>query len=144
MCCCNLSKSKANRNLDVKEQGMSEEQSKGLSNMETDSRKWARYEIDIPVKIKIPNSMGITTYVYGRGNNVSEGGLAAHVAHELKVGSTIQLVMTLPHSERSIECEVVVRNRESFRYGLEFKGLTVADRDLLMRTCKTLGVLRTL
>jgi len=112
--------------------------------MATDSRKWARYEIDIPVKIKIPNSMGITTYVYGRGNNVSEGGLAAHVAHELKVGSKIQLVMTLPHSERSIDCEAVIRNRDSLRYGLEFKGLSAADRESLIRTCKTLGVLRTL
>jgi len=133
----------ASRHLEVKEQEMGEEQANDFSNMATDSRKWERHEIDIPVKIKIPNSMGITTYVYGRGNDVSEGGLAAQVPHELKVGSTIQLVMTLPHSERSIGCEAVIRNRDSFRYGLEFNGLTAVDRESLIRTCKTLGVLRT-
>ncbi len=123
---------------------MSQNKSEDFSNSVTDLRKWARYAIDIPVKVKIPDSMGITAYAYGRGNNVSEGGMAAHVAHELRVGATIQIVMTLPHSERSIECEAVIRNRESFRYGLEFKGIAAADREILIRTCKTLGVLHTL
>lgn len=107
-----------------------------------DKRKYPRYTIDISIKVRINSIGGVTSYCYGRGNNVSQGGMSIHVAHELSVGKNIRLILTLPHAERQIECDAVVRNRESYRYGMEFINMKPQDRELLERACKMLGVLQ--
>jgi PilZ domain-containing protein len=107
-------------------------------------RKWKRYTIDIAVKVKVSGSDGLSTYCYGRGNDVGEGGMCLYIAHELKVGKTIDLTLTLPYSERAIQCRVVVRNRESFKYGVEFKELGATDREILFETCRKLGVVQSI
>jgi c-di-GMP-binding flagellar brake protein YcgR len=107
-----------------------------------DRRKWKRYTIDIAVKVKVSGTDGLSTYCYGRGNDVGEGGMCLYLAHELKVGKTIDLTLTLPYSERAIQCKVVVRNRESFKYGVEFKELGATDREILFETCRKLGVVQ--
>ena len=107
-------------------------------------RKWKRYSIDIAVKVKVSGADGLSTYCYGRGNDVGEGGMCLYLAHELKVGKTIDLTLTLPYSDRAISCKVVVRNRESFKYGVEFKELSPSDRDVLLKACRKLGVLQSI
>lgn len=106
----------------------------------SERRRWPRYNIDILIKVETVSPAGIQRYAYGRGHDIGQGGLAAYVASDFKVGETIHILMTLPHSERPSECDTVVRNRQSFRYGLEFTSLSEADRDQLLRTCRTLGV----
>lgn len=107
-------------------------------------RKWKRYTIDIAVKVKVSGADGLSTYCYGRGNDVGEGGMCLYIAHELKVGKTIDLTLTLPYSDRAINCKVVVRNRESFKYGVEFKDLTPTDREILFDACRKLGVVQSI
>jgi c-di-GMP-binding flagellar brake protein YcgR len=107
-------------------------------------RKWKRYTIDIAVKVKVSGPDGLSTYCYGRGNDVGEGGMCLYLAHELKVGKTIDLTLTLPYSDRAINCKVVVRNRESFKYGVEFKDLSPPDREILFDACRKLGVVQSI
>ena len=107
-------------------------------------RKWKRYTIDIAVKVKVSGSDGLSTYCFGRGNDVGEGGMCLYLAHELGVGKTIDLTLTLPYSERAIQCKVEVRNRESFKYGVEFKELGATDREILFETCRKLGVVQSI
>ena len=105
-------------------------------------RKWKRYTIDIAVKVKVSGSDGLSTYCYGRGNDVGEGGMCLYISHELRVGKAIDLTLTLPYSERAIQCKVVVRNRESFKYGVEFKEFNATDQEILMEACRRLGVVQ--
>lgn len=105
-----------------------------------EKRRYPRYRIDVAVKVKVKTSSGIASYCYGRGGDISEGGMAIEVAHELSRGNLLRLSVTLPHCDRAIECEAVVRHRNQFHYGLEFRDLAEKDRMLLMRACEALGV----
>lgn len=111
---------------------------------DADRRKTPRYSIDIAIKVKVPAAGGLTTYCFGRGGDVGAGGLSIHLPHELVVGKSIDLTMTLPYTERAIQCRVVVRNREGFKYGVEFKELNPEDRELLLETCRRLGVVQSI
>lgn len=107
-----------------------------------EKRRYPRYRIDVAVKVKVKTSSGIASYCYGRGGDISEGGMAIDVAHELARGKMIRLSVTLPHCDRAIECDAVVRHRNQFHYGLEFRDLAEQDRTLLMRACQALGVIQ--
>ena len=109
-----------------------------------DRRKFPRYTIDIAIKVRVTGPGGLSTYYFGRGGDVGEGGLSIHVPHELEVGKSIDLTMTLPYSERAIACRIIVRNREDFKYGVEFKELNLPDRELLLETCRRLGVVQSI
>jgi c-di-GMP-binding flagellar brake protein YcgR len=107
-----------------------------------DKRRFPRYRIDVAVKVKVKTSSGIASYCYGRGSDLSEGGMALKVAHELSRGKLVHLSVTLPHCERAIECDAVVKHRDQFQYGLEFCEIAEKDRQLLMRACQALGVVQ--
>ena len=107
-----------------------------------EKRRFPRYRIDVAVKVKVKTSSGIASYCYGRGNDLSEGGMAINVAHELSRGKLVHLSVTLPHCERAIECDAVVKHRDQFHYGLEFREIAEKDRQLLMRACEALGVVQ--
>jgi len=107
-----------------------------------EKRKYPRYTIDVSIKIRVNSIGGVSSFCYGRGNNLSQGGMSIHVAHELAVGKIVRLILTLPHAERQIECDAVVRNRDSYRYGMEFINMSGDDRALVDRCCKMLGVLQ--
>ena len=49
-------------------------------------RRYPRRGLDVRIKIAINNN-GVQTYVYGRGNDIAEGGMAAYVSMEMGVGS---------------------------------------------------------
>ena len=102
-------------------------------------RQWPRHDIDVAIKVRIASAGGLTAYAYGRGDNLSEGGIAAHLQHHLELGATVRLSMVLPHASRQIDCQAVVRNKNEFAYGLQFKDLTTADLELIRNTCTLLG-----
>jgi c-di-GMP-binding flagellar brake protein YcgR len=107
-----------------------------------EKRRYPRYRIDVAVKVKVKTSSGVSSYCYGRGGDISEGGMSVEVAHELSRGNLVRLSVTLPHCDRAIECEAVVRHRNHFCYGLEFREIAEKDRTLLMRACQALGVVQ--
>jgi c-di-GMP-binding flagellar brake protein YcgR len=107
-----------------------------------EKRRSPRYTLDVSVKVGILNSVGVASQYFGRGNDISEGGMAIFLAHDLPIGSQIRLTLTLPHSERPITCQACVRSRTSYRYGIEFTDLTAFDREYLTRACHSLSLLQ--
>ncbi len=107
-----------------------------------EKRRSPRYSLDIAVKVAVVNDAGLTSVHFGRGSDISEGGMAIFLAYELSIGTTIRLTLTLPHTEKPIACQAVVRSRISYRYGVEFTDLSTIDREILIRTCRSLSLLQ--
>jgi hypothetical protein len=49
--------------------------------------------------------------------------------------------MMLPYSREALSLVAIVRNRSGFRYGMEFKDTTDAQRQTILRTCSALALL---
>ncbi len=57
---------------------------------------------------------------YGRGHDISLGGMAIYVPQLLTLGQEIGVEFDLPHSRLRFGVQCVVRNSEGYRYGVEF------------------------
>jgi PilZ domain len=104
-------------------------------------RKWGRYEVQIRAKITIPNSDDNAEW-YGQTLDLSEGGLRFFIPHELEVGIVLSMEFALPYASRSLTINGVIRNQESFTYGIEFCTPTDEQRQIIARVCKTLELLQ--
>jgi hypothetical protein len=80
------------------------------------TRRWPRYQVDLPVRIVALNGI-LTTPVLGRGREISRAGMALQAAIALKPGDLMQL--QFPTSAPS-RVTAVVRNRTGDCLGLEF------------------------
>lgn len=100
-------------------------------------RRWTRYDIDVTLRGTIRSGDLVKT-VHGRGNNLSRGGLAAHIAIELEIDDTVELEITLPYSSRKLSILARVRNRESYCYGMEFIDAPVSAQNEIERCCQAL------
>ena len=67
--------------------------------------------VDTPDKTKICD---------GRGNELSEGGMAVTAGVELSLGHDVAIEFTPPYSCVPIRVRGTVRNRTGYRYGIEF------------------------
>lgn len=105
------------------------------------TRRWARFRVEIRIKAAYLRD-GQETKVFGQGQDVSEGGMAAYLPAELAPGDVIELEMTPPYAQRGILVRATVRNREGYRYGLEYLHIAPADRELLMRSIKALALVQ--
>ncbi len=104
-------------------------------------RRWKRQAIDVRLKV-ISSRGGVRTIVYGRGTDVSEGGMSAYIALELNLGSTVEMEVTLPYAQQPLKVKARVRNRDGLRYGLEFLSLAPPEREVILRTCKALALVQ--
>ena len=104
-------------------------------------RRYSRRDIDVRIKIALNNN-GVQTYVYGRGNDIAEGGMAAYISMEMSIGSRIKLEVQLPYSRQPLKIGATVRNRHGFRYGLEFTTVSDQDREILRRACHALSLVQ--
>lgn len=89
-------------------------------------RRSVRVAIDIPVQVFTPKMT-----CCGRGHELGILGMAVHVPIELAVGETIRLMFQAPGSRMRFGLFGVVRDRQGFRYGLEFLELRAAERSEL-------------
>ena len=90
------------------------------------TRRFRRYKLDVPVRV-ISQTDDKVRYVDGRGNELNEGGLAVNAFVELDLESVVEVEFTPPYSGEPIRARARVRNRDGYRYGLEF--LTEAPDD---------------
>jgi c-di-GMP-binding flagellar brake protein YcgR len=104
-------------------------------------RRWTRYAIDVRVKV-VSSRGGVRTTVYGRGTDVSEGGMSAYIALELNLNSSIEMEMTLPYAQQPLRVKARVRSRDGLRYGLEFLSLAPPEREVILRACKALALVQ--
>ncbi len=82
------------------------------------------------------------TATYGRGTDISEGGMSAYISMEIGVGKTVEMDLTLPYSRQSMKLNAIVRNRRGFCYGLEFASLAAPEREQILRVCKALSLVQ--
>ncbi|HWR36520.1 MAG TPA: PilZ domain-containing protein [Clostridia bacterium] len=98
-------------------------------------RQWARVQLELRVKISYSRH-NVLQSTHGRSHDIGEGGFSIYVPCELIEGEHVELEFTLPASRTPIRARATVRNREGFRYGIEFVTLTKAQRDDIARLSK--------
>jgi c-di-GMP-binding flagellar brake protein YcgR len=103
-------------------------------------RRFPRYSIDVAVRISLVKNSQKHIFS-GRGSELSEAGMAAYIPAELNLGDRVSIDMMLPYSREGLSLVGIVRNRSGFRYGMEFKDITDAQRQSILRTCSALALL---
>ncbi|MBZ5706563.1 MAG: PilZ domain-containing protein [Acidobacteriia bacterium] len=96
------------------------------------TRRWRRYQLDVPVRV-IVHTPDKTKLHDGRGNELSEGGMAVTAGVELKPGDEVAIEFTPPYSGSPIRVRGAVRNRAGYRYGVEFLIGTADESDQVNR-----------
>ena len=91
-------------------------------------RRWPRFAVDMPVHVRV-TTQGPTRVVacQGKGTDLSCGGLAVTAEIDLPIGAQIGVEFIPPYSTQAIMFRCFVRNRDGFRYGVEF--ITENDDD---------------
>ena len=106
-----------------------------------DLRRSPRYNVDVRIKLVVAKD-GKNQMVHGRGNDISENGMAMFVAHELAIDQRLEIEFTLPYSRQPLRIGIMVRNRNGYRYGVEFMTLSAPQKDEIARLCKALTLLQ--
>src|SRR3982751_1960902 len=104
-------------------------------------RRYPRRDVDVRIKIAINNN-GVQTYVYGRGNDIAEGGMAPYLPRGMSTGPRVKMKVQLPYSQQPLKIVATVRNRHGFRYGMEFTTVNDQDRDIIKRACHALSLVQ--
>lgn len=92
-----------------------------------DVRRYPRIKSDIRVRaLAPPDEPALESF--GRGFDISEGGMAIYVPMELAPQQTILLVFEIPLSRQKLGIRASVRYARGNRYGVEFEPLRDDDR----------------
>src|SRR3954466_2051379 len=102
-------------------------------------RRWERYDVEIRVKVSVSRKSQQVS-LSGTAHDISEGGMAMFVVGDLEVGETIEIDFAMPYSQRRV-LRGVVRNRDSYQYGVQFLNPTAEDRHDIVRNCRALALL---
>jgi len=92
------------------------------------TRRFRRYRLDVPVRV-IDHTDLKTRIIDGRGNELNAGGLAVNAGVELEVGDTVEVEFTPAYTGLPLRARAAVRNRDGYRYGLEFLTETPIDHE---------------
>ncbi|MCU1283884.1 MAG: type pilus assembly PilZ [Acidobacteriales bacterium] len=105
------------------------------------TRRWERFKIEVRFKAVL-TKLGKATVLYGQGTDVSEGGMAAYIPTELSIGDSVELELALPYltGQQPLRINACVRNRNGFRYGLEYMNLKFSDREMLLKCLRALSL----
>jgi c-di-GMP-binding flagellar brake protein YcgR len=96
----------------------------------------------VPVDLRVTWVSGEGTTVrgaVGRACDLSQGGISVFLPKSLQLGELSELQFKLPISPEPFRVRVVLRTRDSFRYGFEFLSLTSHQRALIQQLCQTLS-----
>lgn|SRR6185369_5954738 len=92
------------------------------------SRRFRRYKLDVPVRVVVHTDEK-TRIIDGRGNELNEGGMAVHAGVELEMGDVVDVEFTPAYTGEPLRARAAVRNRNGYRYGIEFLLETPEDCD---------------
>ena len=90
-------------------------------------RRWQRRKVDVPIRVVVHRTAK-TTIFDGRGNELSEGGMALTAGVELQPDDVVEVEFTRPYSGLPVRQKGVIRNRTGYRYGIEFIAQTSEER----------------
>jgi hypothetical protein len=96
-------------------------------------RRSVRVHVDIPVQVFTKNGT-----CPGRGHELSLVGMAVHVPIDINEGDSLQIMFQPPNSKTRFGLLGLVRNRDNFRYGIEFSQLGPKESAELTRVVETL------
>ena len=105
------------------------------------TRRWQRFKVEIRIKASYTKD-GQEMKVYGQGQDVSEGGMAAYLPAEFAPGDVLEMELTPPYATRSIFVRGTIRNRDGYRYGVEYLYIAPPDRALLVRSIQALALVQ--
>jgi len=99
-------------------------------------REHSRFFIDLRLAVKAE------TRLYGRTKDISETGLGATVAGDIKMGDVVELEFKLPGNTEPTLVSAELRYRQGFSYGFRFLNLTKQQREDILRATRYLPVVR--
>ncbi len=103
-------------------------------------RRGERQKVDFRIQV-VYFKDGVQQSVHGRGSDVSEGGMAVYAAAEVEEGQHVTVEFTMPYSRKQLVIEAVVRNKQGYRYGLEFLALSSTQRGDIKKLCQTASIM---
>src|SRR5947209_6462192 len=68
-----------------------------LDQPQTAVRRWERFLVDVRLKASFKRN-GMPLTIFGRGSDVSQGGMAAYIPSELSAGTDVDLELSLPYA----------------------------------------------
>ena len=86
-------------------------------------RRYPRISANIFVRVYVDGRPSTAA----RGHDVSVAGMAIYAPMEIAIGTPINLSLQLPNSKIALGIRALVRNRNGFRYGVEFVELTPTE-----------------
>jgi c-di-GMP-binding flagellar brake protein YcgR len=98
------------------------------------SRRYVRKPADFRVRLSYYHS-GKTRQITVRTYELSLGGLSVYAADDLAINTSVTLTFTLPCDTESMRLVATVRNRNGFRYGIEFQPMSSLHRERLSVFC---------
>jgi hypothetical protein len=98
-----------------------------------DARRHPRFKVEVPIRV-YPRDCPV---VRGDTVDLSESGISAMLRIEIPVGEVVRLEFSLPPGE--VEVLAMVRQRNAFRYGLQFVE-TGSAKDVISRACSQLAM----
>jgi hypothetical protein len=82
-------------------------------------RRWPRYRIDVPVRL-IAQRPTKVVIVQGRDRELGSGGMAVFAGIELCIDEQVAIEFTPPYGGQPIRIRAFIRNRNGYKYGVEF------------------------
>jgi len=98
-----------------------------------DPRRHPRFKLDVAICVYPRNA----SVIRGHTVDLSETGISAMLRVEVAIGEVVRLEFELPSGP--VEVHAVVRQRNAFRYGLQFIEASSA-RQIIGRTCSELAM----
>jgi len=97
-----------------------------------EARRHRRFKLAVQTRV-YPRDCPV---VRGDTVDISESGISAMLREEIPLGEVVRLEFTLPFGD--VEVLAMVRQRNAFRYGLQFVE-TSSAQDIIGRTCRQLA-----
>ncbi len=93
-------------------------------------RAFPRHPINVPLDV-IALRSGVPENLPGRCTDISEAGVGAVVAGEIKTGQQVAIELRLPDVGVPVRARALVRYQSRLHCGLEFVGLSVNQREMI-------------
>ncbi len=103
-------------------------------------RRWPRYRIDVPVRVLIHRPEK-TLIVTGRGMELNQGGMCIFAGLELRVGQRVEIEFTPPYNGQPLRARGTIRNRDGYKYGVEFLASSREEKENVQQIRQVLQVL---
>src|ERR1700722_1171349 len=97
---------------------------------EAPRRVFPRHPINVPLDV-IALRSGVPETLPGRCTDISEAGVGAVVAGEMKTGQQVAIELRLPDVGVPVRARALVRYQSRLHCGLEFIGLSVNQREMI-------------